>query len=88
VTLPTVSLPVAALLSIATAVGGGWIAIEKTEATLAVRMDSSDKRMDQLQADMKGFTPNPEFALAFTEVKRELDEIRLDVKEIRRGVGR
>ena len=85
---PTVSLPMAVLLSLGTAGGGAWMAVEKSQAMLGVRMDEADKRIELIQSQLHGYVPSPEFALAFGDVKRELDEIRSDVKEIRRGVTR
>ena len=84
-TLPvTLSIPVAVLMSLATAGGGAWLALEKTQASITVRMDDADRRIELIQSQLRGYAPEAEFTLAFGDVKRELDEIRADVKEIRR----
>jgi len=83
---PAISIPIAALLSLSTAAGGAWIASERTEATLVTRVDDADKRIEQLQWDLRNYVSVGEYSTANSDIKRELDEIRSDVKEIRRGV--
>jgi hypothetical protein len=81
-TVPTVSMPLAVLLSIGTAVGGAYVALEKTSIEVSVRLDNVDRRIELLQANARTYIATPEF----TEVKREIDDIHTDVREIRRAL--
>ncbi len=83
---PSVSLPYAVLLSLLTAAAGGWVGIEKTQAALTVRMDDAEKHIEAVQVELKGYVPAGEYSISMQDLKRELDEIRSDVKEIRRGI--
>lgn len=86
--LPSLPLPVAVVASLAIAGGSAWMATQRTQASLVTRMDGADHRIEAIQQDLKRYVPAEEFGLALGDVKRELDEIRSDVKEIRRGVAR
>lgn len=83
----TVSFPLALLMSIGMAAGGAWIASEKTQAGLSVRMDRTDLQLGNIESQLRGYVPTPEFTLALADMKRELDDIRSDVKDIRHAVG-
>jgi len=84
--VPALSIPFAVILSAMTALGAAWVANAKTQAEMGIRMDVTDKKVELLQNQMRNFVPGPEFAMAIADMKRELDGIRDDVKEIRREV--
>jgi hypothetical protein len=84
----SLSIPLAIILSGATAIGGAYVGVARAESALDARMTDAEKHIDLMRQQMNGFVPSPEFALAVADVKRELDEIRGDVKEIRRGMMR
>jgi hypothetical protein len=88
VTAPTLSLPLAVVISLATAVVGGYAGMKESEAELRARMVTVERSILTIQSDLPRYTPGPQFELAIGDIKRELDEIRGDVKEIRRGVQR
>jgi len=77
------TVPIVALLAVATGAASAWIANEKEQVALGIRVDVADHRIELLQTQLHEFVPGPEFAMALADLKRELDEVQTDVREIR-----
>jgi hypothetical protein len=56
-------------------------------ATLRARMDASDKLIEINRLRVEEMVPEKQFTLAITDMKSELDEVKADVKEIRRATA-
>jgi hypothetical protein len=61
------------LLSLATAAAGGWVGIERAQATLMVRMDIAEQHIADVQTELKGYVPTGEYSISTEDLKRELD---------------
>lgn len=81
-TIPLVAL----VLSFATTAGGSWITLQINSATIRAHMEASDKRIDVNTADIKELVPKEQFATALNDLKEQMVEMKLDLKEIRRAV--
>jgi hypothetical protein len=82
------SIPIAFMLSLGTAAGGAYLGVAQAQSAFTVRIDHAERRIEAISRELPGYVPGAQFSLAVEDLKRELDEIRSDVKEIRRGVGK
>lgn len=79
------TLPLAVLLSLGSGVAGAYVGLASTHATLSSRTDAAEYRISNLQKQLTaGYVERGEFNVSLQDLKHELDEIRDDVKELRR----
>jgi hypothetical protein len=83
-----IAIPLAALvLSLITSAGGAYVSMQINSATNQARMEATDKRIDSNTAELKTMVPKEQFATALTDLKEQLADMKLDLKEIRRAVA-
>ena len=84
-TAPSINIPAAIVFSIITCVMGAYVAVETTTATLTTRMDSADKHIVSIESRItSAYVERTEFVMGLDGLKHELDEIRIDLRDIRR----